>query len=150
VRRRPHRPHRTAPHRTAIEHLGLTARPKVTGRRSIQIWIPVAGPVDFPPPASGSDGCPEPSAGCARIWSAGNGWSVTGPAWTRLDYTQNAINRTLVAPYSPRAAAGGPVSMPIDRDELDDAELTPDRWTIRSAPVRLAARSDLFRSDPDP
>ena len=24
----------------------------------------------------------------------------------RLDYTQNAINKTLVAPYSPRAAAG--------------------------------------------
>nr|MDT0666934.1 hypothetical protein [Micromonospora sp. DSM 115978] len=38
----------------------------------------------------------------------------------RLDYTQNAVNKTLVAPYSPRAAPGAPVSAPIDWDELDD------------------------------
>jgi bifunctional non-homologous end joining protein LigD len=67
---------------------------------------------------------------------------AAGPVWTT---PQNAINRTLVAPYSPRAAAGGPISMPIEWDELDDTELTPDRWTIRSAPDRLAARGDLFR-----
>ena len=29
-------------HRTAFEHLGGTARPKVTGRRGIQIWVPIA------------------------------------------------------------------------------------------------------------
>ena len=52
----------------------------------------------------------------------------------RLDYTQNAINKTLVAPYSVRAAPGGaPVSMPINWDELDDPELRSDRWTIRTA-----------------
>jgi len=62
----------------------------------------------------------------------------------RLDYTQNAINKTLVAPYSPRAAAGAPVSIPIDWDELDDPALTPDRYTIRTLPDRLAERGDLF------
>ena len=45
----------------------------------------------------------------------------------RLDYTQNAINKTLVAPYSPRAAPGAPVSAPIDWDELDDPSLAPGR-----------------------
>ena len=29
-------------HRTAFEHLQLVARPKVTGRRGIQIWVPIA------------------------------------------------------------------------------------------------------------
>jgi DNA primase len=28
-------------HRTALEHLGVTAQPKVTGQRGIQIWVPV-------------------------------------------------------------------------------------------------------------
>ncbi len=60
----------------------------------------------------------------------------------RLDYTQNAINKTLVAPYSPRPAPGAPVSTPITWDELDDPELAPDRWTIRTVLERLATAPD--------
>jgi bifunctional non-homologous end joining protein LigD len=63
----------------------------------------------------------------------------------RLDYTQNAINKTLVAPYSPRPAPGAPVSAPIEWDELDDPNLSPDGFTIRSIVSRLAERGDLFR-----
>ncbi len=62
----------------------------------------------------------------------------------RLDYTQNAINKTLVAPYSPRAAPGAPVSAPIDWDELDDPALTPDAFTIRTIVERVARKGDLF------
>ena len=62
----------------------------------------------------------------------------------RLDYTQNAINKTLVAPYSVRASAGAPVSMPITWDELDDPELRSDRWTIRDAAARIAEVGDLM------
>ena len=64
----------------------------------------------------------------------------------RLDYTQNAINKTLVAPYSTRPVAGAPVSVPIEWDELDDPELRPDRWTIRTVLDRLATRGDPFRA----
>ena len=41
--------------------------------------------------------------------------------------------------------------MPIAWEELDDAALRPDRWTIRSAGERLAVVGDLFAgalSDP--
>ena len=60
----------------------------------------------------------------------------------RLDYTQNAINKTLVAAYSPRPSPGAPVSVPIEWDELDDADLQPDRWTIRTVLDRVAAAGD--------
>jgi bifunctional non-homologous end joining protein LigD len=60
----------------------------------------------------------------------------------RLDYTQNAINKTLVAPWSTRPGAGAPVSVPLEWDEIDDPELRPDRWTIRTAFDRLADRGD--------
>ena len=63
----------------------------------------------------------------------------------RLDYTQNAINKTLVAPYSVRAAAGAPVSIPLEWDELDDPDLRPDGWTISSAPERVATDGDSFQ-----
>ena len=62
----------------------------------------------------------------------------------RLDFTQNAINRTLVAPYSARPAPGAPVSVPINWDELDDPDLRPDRWTIASVAGRLAEAGDPF------
>lgn len=62
----------------------------------------------------------------------------------RLDYTQNAHNKTLVAPYSVRASPRAPVSMPITWDELDDPDLAPDRWTMATAPDRIAEVGDLF------
>ena len=61
-----------------------------------------------------------------------------------MDYTQNAVNKTLVAPYSVRAAAGAPVSMPIRWDELDDPKLRSDRWTIRDVGARLMSEGDVF------
>jgi bifunctional non-homologous end joining protein LigD len=50
-----------------------------------------------------------------------------------------------VAPYSPRPAPGAPVSAPITWDELEDPQLRPDRFTIRTVLDRLEQRGDLFR-----
>ncbi len=131
-------------HRTAFEHLGIVARAKVTGRRGIQIWVPIARGPDF---------------GATRAWverlSKSIGivvpelvswkWNVNERgSLARLDYTQNAINKTLVAPYSPRPAAGAPVSAPIEWDELEDPGLSPDGFTIRTILDRIAEKGDLF------
>ena len=53
-------------------------------------------------------------------------------------------NKTLVAPYSPRAATGASVSAPISWEELDDPGLRPDSFTIRTVPERVARCGDLF------
>ncbi len=131
-------------HRTALDHLGVRSRPKITGRRGIQIWIPIA---------------PGPSFEETRAWAEQLSKAVGAivpelVSWkwqvhdrgglARLDFTQNAVNKTLVAPYSPRPGAGAPVSAPIDWDELDDPKLRPDRFTIRSVIPRLAKKGDLF------
>jgi bifunctional non-homologous end joining protein LigD len=62
----------------------------------------------------------------------------------RLDYTQNASIKTLVAPYAVRPADGAPVSTPIAWDELDDPDLRSDRWTIRTVVERVEQLGDLF------
>lgn len=131
-------------YRTALEHLGVRGHPKVTGKRGIQVWIGIRR---------------GPSFDDARDWvealSRAVGASVPDlVSWewvkrarkgkARLDYTQNAVNKTLVAPFSPRPAPGAPVSMPIAWDELDDPELRPDRWTMRTALDRIAERGDPF------
>jgi bifunctional non-homologous end joining protein LigD len=132
-------------HRVALQHLGVVGRPKLTGRRGIQIWIPVArGPGftetrNWPKRLSRAVGAAVPDL---VSWE----WTVRDRGGkARLDYTQNVINKTLVAPYSPRAAPGAPVSAPIDWDELDDPSLRPDSFTIRDFPARVAERGDPFR-----
>jgi bifunctional non-homologous end joining protein LigD len=132
-------------HRTALEHVGVRGQPKLTGRRGIQIWVPIA---------------PGPSFDETRAWVEALSKTVGAVvpdlvSWrwqvgdrhgkARLDYTQNAVNKTLVAPYSPRPAPGAPVSAPIDWDELDDPKLTPDRFTMSTILDRLHDRGDLFQ-----
>lgn len=137
-------------HRDAFEHLGVRAYPKLTGKRGIQIWVPVATGPSFD----------ETRAWVERLsrtvgkvvpdlvsWR----WEVRergGQA--RLDYTQNAVNKTLVAPYSPRAAPGAPVSAPITWDELDADWLRPDAFTVRTVLDRVAEVGDPFRGVLDP
>ncbi len=132
-------------HKVALDELGVEAGAKVTGKRGIQIWIPIA---------------PGPGFAETRAWverlSRAVGKVVpemVSWAWTkrdrggraRLDYTQNAVNKTLVAPFSPRPAPGAPVSVPIAWDELDDPDLTPDRWTVRTVLDRLQEVGDPLR-----
>jgi bifunctional non-homologous end joining protein LigD len=131
-------------HRTALDHLGVWARAKLTGRRGLQIWIPIAPGPSFDETREWVEGVSRAVGGVVPelvSWK----WQVADRAGlARLDYTQNAINKTLVSPYSPRPAPGAPVSTPIDWDELDDPDLRPDRFTVRSVIPRLAEKGDLF------
>jgi bifunctional non-homologous end joining protein LigD len=108
-------------HRTAFEQLDVRAQPKVSGRRGIQVVVPIA---------------PGPSFDETRAWVERVSRTVGAVV--------NAINKTVVAPYSPRPAPGAPVSAPIGWHELDDPALRPDRWTIRTVLERLAEQPDPF------
>ena len=132
-------------YRTALDHLGVVGQPKVTGKRGIQIWVPVAAGYTF-----------EQTRTWVETVSRAIGQTVpelVSWKWTksdrrglaRLDYTQNAINKTLVAPFSPRPSPGAPVSVPITWEELDDESIAPDRWTIRSVFDRLEEMGDPLR-----
>jgi bifunctional non-homologous end joining protein LigD len=132
-------------HRTALEHLGLRSQPKLTGRRGLQIWVPITRGPSFAETRAWVEQLSRAvSAVVPELVSWKWGVRERG-GQARLDYTQNAINKTLVAPYSPRPAAGAPVSAPISWDELDDVSLRPDTVTIRTVLDRIAERGDLFR-----
>jgi bifunctional non-homologous end joining protein LigD len=130
--------------RTGLEHLGVVGMPKLTGKRGVHIWIPIAKGYTFD---------------YTRAWveqlSKAVGSTVPDTvSWTwekssrhglaRLDYTQNAINKTLVAPYSVRAAVGAPVSVPVEWEELEGAGLRSDTFTIDAVIRRVHEVGDPF------
>jgi bifunctional non-homologous end joining protein LigD len=133
-------------HRAALEHLSVRAAVKLTGRRGIHIWIPVADGLTFHDTRTWTQQLSK-AIGAVVPELVSWKWDRSDRGGrARLDYTQNVHHKTLVAPYSPRAAAGAPVSAPIAWDELDDPSLQPDGFTIRTMPGRVAEHGDLFRT----
>jgi bifunctional non-homologous end joining protein LigD len=53
-----------------------------------------------------------------------------------IDYLRNGRGNTAVAPYSTRARAGAPVSMPLSFDELGP-DIGPAHFTVENTPSRL-------------
>ena len=133
-------------YRTALEHLGVTGVPKATGKRGIQVWVPIkpiytyAQTSEWVEALSRAVGATVPQL-VSWEWAKR---SRGGKA--RLDFTQNAVNKTLVAPYAVRPVASAAISAPITWDELEDPQLRPDAWTITTIIERVETLGDLFEA----
>ena len=131
-------------YRAALDHLGVVGFPKVSGQRGIQVWIPIRPIYTFEQTRDWVGGVSR-AVGATVPELVSWEWEKTRRGGlARLDYTQNAPNKTLVAPYAVRPAPAAPVSAPISWDELEDPALRPNGWTIRSVLERLGERGDLF------
>jgi len=127
-RRADPRPGCTAP---GLEHLGVLARPKLTGRRGIQIWVPIAAGPTFEDTAHmGRGSCPASVAGGWFPELVSWKWDVARAraAWPGWTTPRTFTTRPSSRPTAPRRGGGGgaPISAPIEWDELDDPELRPD------------------------
>ncbi|HLB45194.1 MAG TPA: non-homologous end-joining DNA ligase, partial [Candidatus Limnocylindrales bacterium] len=131
-------------YRAALEHLNVVGLPKTTGKRGIQIWVPVKPVYTYDQTRDWVEALSR-AVGAASPQLVSWEWSKSSRrGLARLDFTQNAVNKTLVAPYAVRPVANAAVSTPIGWDELDDPQLRPDRWNIRTVLARLEERGDLF------
>jgi bifunctional non-homologous end joining protein LigD len=129
-------------YRTALEHLDVHACPKTTGRRGLQIWVPVRDGYSFDETRQWVESISRAIGAVVPDLVSWEWQTKRRDGKARLDYTQNAINKTLVTPFSTRAAAGAPVSVPITWDELDDPDLRSDRWTVHTVLERLESVGD--------
>ncbi len=62
-----------------------------------------------------------------------------------VDVNRNAYAQHAVAPYGVRAKPRAPVAAPIHWDELEDAKLRPDRWTVKTIGGRIDAEGDPWK-----
>ena len=130
--------------RTALAHVGVRGFPKLSGQRGIQVWIPVKPIYTFDQTRDWVATLSRTIAAAAPNLVSWEWEKSRRDGLARLDYTQNAWNKTLVAPYSVRPVNGAAVSAPIEWDELEDPNLRPNRWTVRTITARIGERGDLF------
>ena len=135
ARARPPAPHRARPPRRA----GACRRSPASGASRSGCRSPSA--TRSTRPGTGSRRCRGRSAQPCPSSSAGSGRSPKRHGLARLDYTQNAINKTLVAPFSarPRPARRCRCRSP---GTSSTTPTSPDRWTIRTIGERLAEAGD--------
>jgi bifunctional non-homologous end joining protein LigD len=128
--------------RGLLENLELPSFPKTSGKRGIHVFVPLAAGYSHE----------EANAFALSIATAVARevpWITVERALNQrrgrlyLDCMQNAYGKTVVAPYSPRAIDGAPVSAPLRWEEVTK-KLDPLKFNLRTMPNRLAKLGDLF------
>lgn len=128
--------------RRVFEQLGLPSVPKTSGKRGLHVLVPLARghgheeALAFAQAIAGAVARELPEVTLDRAKNRRRGRLY-------LDTLQNGYGKTIVAPYSPRAIDGAPVSAPLAWSEVSK-RLDPMRYTMKTMPKRLDEMGDLF------
>ncbi len=126
--------------RQTLLDLGLTAFLKTSGKTGLHLYVPVVREYDYDTIRAlaetlGRHVMKEMPKEVTMEWSV-----KKRPEKIFFDHNQNVRGKTLVAAYSPRAAAGATVSMPLRWEELDD--VYPADFDLFTVPKLLERRPD--------
>lgn len=128
--------------RTLLSELSLPSLAKTSGQRGLHVLVPLAPghthekALDFALRIARAveEVLPEVTLERAKAKRQGRLY---------LDCFQNGRGKTIVAPYSPRAVDGAPVSCPLRWEEVDD-RLRPGDFHLRNMAERVEKIGDLF------
>lgn len=123
--------------RDRFEAIGLTGFVKTSGGKGLHVVAPLKPKTEWQEAKAAMKALADamakdsPSDYVATVSKAKRKGKIL------IDYLRNGRGATAVAPYSPRARAGAPVSMPLFWEELGPA-LGPQHFTINNAIARLS------------
>lgn len=128
-----------------LTELGLRPALMTTGSRGLHLLVPLDRRTDF-------DTARAFARRVADVLAARHSDRLTTEARKNkrrgrlyLDIQRNAYAQTSVAPYAVRARPHAPVATPLEWEELDDPQLGPRRWTLRTLPERLDKYGDPWK-----
>jgi bifunctional non-homologous end joining protein LigD len=132
-----------------FQHLGLRAVPKTSGSKGMQVYVPLNTPGVTYAQTKGF------AKAVAELLEAEAGDMVVARQTKTLrrgkvlvDWSQNDVNKTTVAPYSPRARERPSVSTPLTWDEVRGAVSAGDAsgllYDMAGVLARVAEQGDLF------
>ena len=127
--------------RDRLEALGLRSFAKTTGGKGLHVVVPILPGAEWRAVKAFAKGLAErtseerPDLYLARISKAEREGRIF------IDYLRNDPTSTAVGPYSTRARAGAPVSLPIEWDEVVPG-LDPKAFNLRTVPGLIAKKPD--------
>jgi bifunctional non-homologous end joining protein LigD len=129
--------------RELLNRMKLEAVVKTSGKTGLHVFLPIRRTIDFDAAREVSE---QVGRHLMRLYpkDVTLEWKVpkrTGKIF--MDYNMNVRGKTLNVAYSPRGAAGAPVSMPLTWDELAAAH--PLDFRITNAAEWVAERGDRWR-----
>jgi bifunctional non-homologous end joining protein LigD len=127
-----------------LDSLKLEGVPKTTGGDGLHIYVPLEPVYTYEQVRSFAEVL-------ARLAGADRPDLFTTPRTVAqrekgkvyFDYLQISEGKTIAAPYVLRAYAGAPVATPLRWNEVRPG-LTPDKFTLATAPDRFSRVGDLF------
>lgn len=123
--------------RTRLGDAGLTAFVKTTGGKGLHVVAPLKPKADWVAVKSFCKAMADAMSADAPDRFVSTVSKAKRHGRILLDYLRNGRGATAVAPYSTRARAGAPVSMPLSWEEV--GEVAPNYFTVANAPARLAS-----------
>jgi bifunctional non-homologous end joining protein LigD len=125
-----------------LDELGLVPFAQVTGSKGIHIWTPLRRRAEL-------EQVREIARDAAQVLADRHPRELTvefrkakRDGRILVDVARNGYAQTAVPPYAVRPRAGAPVATPIEREELSDSRLRPDKWTLRNVLRRLGTKGD--------
>lgn len=130
--------------REVLEEAGLQGAAKTSGSKGVHVYVPLVRRHSFGQVRQAAvelGGRLEqraPGLATAEFRLANRRGRVY------IDAGRNGKGAHVIAPYSPRARPGGPVSFPVPWDDL--SQVRPADFTIRTVPELLAGGRDPWRA----
>ena len=128
-----------------LEELGLRGFPKTSGGDGLHVFVPLE-------PRYGFDEVREWLGRFIALLEERHPDAVTADkrlasraGKVLVDYSQNAVGKSIVAPYSVRAKPGAPVSTPISWEEVRGGAVRPSDFTLATAGDRPDSGGDAAR-----
>jgi DNA ligase D len=124
-----------------FEAMGLAGFVKTSGGKGLHVVAPVKPKAEWPEVKAAMKSLADSMAGDSPDRYVSTITKSKRKGKILIDYLRNGRGATAVAPYSTRARAGAPVSMPIAWEELGGA-IGPAYFTVNNAVARLEQLGD--------
>ncbi len=127
-----------------LDELGLRGLPKTSGGNGLHIFVPLEPRYSFEEVRTWLDSFIEQMEIRYSGAITSDKRLAAREGKVLIDYSQNAMGKSIVAPYSVRAKPGATVSAPLSWEEVHAGQLRPTALTMLTIRERLAAHGDLF------